>query len=169
VLYERMAMRPPHHLVRRVSVLGGFFFFSFYHDSVVVVVEVVGSLLLGKGKRGSILAASTSDCVPAVVDDAGIVGVMRGVSDGDSDFVNSQCPRESPKISSPSITLAAAVEESAAAVTPNRCSLIFSMLRRWTNSRSSPIIMNPWSLKVRGLSSLSIEVRRESDHDDFAK
>ena len=162
-------MRQPHHLVRRVSVLGGFFFFFFYHDAVVVVVvEVVVSLLPGKGKRGSILAASTSDCVPAVVDDAGVVGVMRGVSDGDSDFVNSQCPRESPKISSPSITLVAAVEESAAAVTPIRCSLIFSMLRRWTGSRSSPI-MNPRSLKVRGLSSLSIEVRRESDHDDFSK
>ena len=110
-----------------------------------------------------------SNCVPAVVDDAGVVGVMRCVSDGDSDFVNSQCPRELPKISSPSITLAAAVEESAAAITPIRCSLIFSLLRRWTGSRSSPIIMNPWSLKVRGLSLLLIEVRQESDHDDFAK
>ena len=160
-------MRQPHHLVRRVSILGGFFFFFFYNDAVVVVVEVVVSLLPGKGKRGSILAPLLV-IVFQVVDDAGVVGVMRGVSDGDSDFVNSQCPRESPKISSPSITLVAAVEESAAAVTPIRCSLIFSMLRRWTGSRSSPI-MNPRSLKVRGLSSLSIEVRRESDHDDFSK
>jgi hypothetical protein len=75
-----------------------------------------------------------------------------------------------PKISSPSTTLAAAAEEeSAAAVTHIRCCWISSMLRRWAGSILPPVIISPRRFKARDLSTPSIEVRRESFHDDISK